>query len=152
MKEGFWIHAKTGQSWKIHEHALFAQSVEGAKSMGLPESVRQAIAAIPHDFNGPKRKYIVTTVCQAGYIRLRGHGTHWTFEFWNQFEASLFSVLLFTKDWAGPFTGLNIHDLKNNLRWSGSFQEFSQIMAKEGPQGLMPQKHVDETNTVASIG
>jgi hypothetical protein len=138
MKEGYWIKTRTGDKWQVSEHATFAKSQEGADAMGLSPRIRALIEPWSLDYNGPDRERIITEVCKGGFIRMRGHGTSWTFEFWNDRRNSLEACQQFAQEWAGPYTGLQIHDLKSNEQWSGSAQEFYRLMSSDdGPEAVL---------------
>lgn len=137
MKEGYWINARTGEKWRVGEHATFAKSEDGANQMGLPAKVREEIAPLNLDYNGPDREKIIVAVCKAGFIRMRGHGSAWAFEFWGGGSHAMWSIYQFASEWAGPLTGLLLNNLKTNEQWRGNFQEFLQIIKTDGPDGLM---------------
>ena len=137
MKEGYWINARTGEKWRVQEHATFAKSQQGADAMGLPQRVRDEIEPLKLDYNGPDREKIVVAVCKAGFVRMRGHGSAWAFEFWGDAGHALWSIQQFTAVWGGPFTGMLVNNLKTNEQWRGSFQEFDKIIKDDGPDGLI---------------
>jgi len=137
MKEGYWININTGEKWKIHEHASFAKSHQGAAAMALPQSVRDEIAAYSSDFNGKGREAIVIAVCKAGYIRMRGHGTAWTFEFWEQSNKALQTIQQLVAEWAGPYTHIQIHNLQNNEQWNNNAKEFLDCIKTGGFDAIL---------------
>ena len=131
MNEGFWIQKATGKYWKVPEHCVFAKSPAGADAMGLPEAVRQKIEAYTCDFSGPGREQILIEIMKAGYIRMRGHGSQYSFEFYGDTLNTLWVIDQFCADMAGPFTWLTINNLKSNEQFSSNFQEFHERMQRD---------------------
>lgn len=126
MKEGFWIHRDSHAWWQVHEHALFAKSKEGADRMCLPPEVREEIAHLNPDFSGPGREAIVIAVMKAGYIRLRGYGDRYSFEFVGNPALSIEAIYKYLWSNAGPGTFISIHDLQDSWDYQGSCYEFTQ--------------------------
>ena len=152
MKEGYWINARTGKYWQVDEHCMFAKRPEGADAMGLPQSVRDKIAPLTCDFNGPTREQIVLLIMQAGYIRFRGHGSQYTCEFYGDTKRNLWACFDFLREMAGPFTYILLHNLKTKEQWSGTFQDLNATLKEDedkvlrmakaliwNPQGPMPE-------------
>jgi hypothetical protein len=81
LRKGAWINASTGEWSFIDEHADWAQRPSNLMSIGLPDTVREAVRGIENDFIGENRKRILLTVMAAGGIRLRGHGDWVAIEF-----------------------------------------------------------------------
>lgn len=137
MKEGFWIQRSTGRYWEVYEHCRFAKSPEGAAAMGLPEEVQKAIEPMGCDYldgTDPKqteRAQVVIEVMKAGYIRMRGHGSQFTFEFWGDTFSSLQAIQQFCDQMAGPFTWIVINNLKSNEQYASSFQDFDKSMNED---------------------
>lgn len=143
MKEGFWIDCRSGKRWQAYEHCRFAKSPEGAAAMGLPEAVQQAIAPISCDYlrtdgnpGQTDREQVVIEVMKAGYIRMRGHGAQFSFEFWGNTRGSLWAILQFCQDMAGPYTWVVINNLKSNEQYASSFQDFEQRMKQDEDEVL----------------
>lgn len=135
MKQGYWISSKTGQKWEVIEHATFAK--DPSNPLGLSEALVNYLRPLSLDYIGPDRAKIVTAVCKAGFIRMRGHGASWTFEFWNNRSTNLWHAHQLCTDWAGPFTHLTLTDLKTMEQWQGPFSEMDKIMKDEGPEGII---------------
>jgi hypothetical protein len=95
MREGAWINAHTGAwSW-VSEHASWIQRPENAQALGLPVKDYARLATIPWDFNGPGRNAILRGAMDAGFIRMRGHGTEVTFEFTQPMESTIRALIPF---------------------------------------------------------
>lgn len=142
MKEGFWIQTATGKNWQVDEHATFAKSPAGAEAMGLPEKVRKEIEPLTLDFNGPDRAAICIAVMKAGYIRARGHGVPISFEFWGHTQESLWAILAFAQNWAGPFSWIIINNLRTNEQYESNFEQFQQRMKNDTDEVLRIAKQL----------
>lgn len=137
MKEGFWISQRTGQSWPVSDHAEDVKRPEFADAMGLPEEVREQIAPLNGNYGtSSDREKILIAVMKAGYIRFRGHGAQYTFEFWGDTNRNLWACYQFAADYAGPFTYIVINNLKTKEQFAANFQEFQQRM-KEDEQSVL---------------
>jgi hypothetical protein len=144
-KEGFWISKDTGQYWPVHEHCLFAKSPEGATAMGLPEHVREMIATLSCDYqrntndtstSAMGREQVVIAVLKAGYIRMRGHGAQFSFEFWGDTSKTLWVIYEFCQNMAGPFTWVVINNLKSNEQFAANFEDFAKRMKSDEAEVL----------------
>ena len=136
MKEGYWIQPATGKTWEVAEHCSFAKSEAGANAMGLPDKVRQEIASKTCDFNGPDREAVVIAVMKAGYMRMRGHGSQYSFEFWGNTVDNLWAVLAFCERNAGPFTWLVVNNLKTNEQFASQYKDFEERMKRDTDEVL----------------
>lgn len=131
MKEGAWINAKTGQFAWIDEHARFIQREDEAKALGVPARVYDKIREMKWDFNGDGRESILATVMDAGFIRMRGHGSSWTFEFTMDSEKALWACLEFLVKFAGPFTSCLFNNLRTGESISETYSEFAANMEQD---------------------
>jgi hypothetical protein len=131
MKEGAWINTRSGKFWWVQEHCMFAKDPKSQDEMGLPPKVREEIAPFTCDFNGPDRENVLLHVMRAGYIRFRGHGSQYTFEFWGPSVDNLWACYMFAKEYAGPFTYIVINNLKSKETVSMTFQEFEKRMQED---------------------
>jgi hypothetical protein len=104
LREGAWINAKTGQWSFIDEHGDWAKRPRNLASIGLPDSVREAIRDISNDYHGPNRKRILLTVMADGGIRLRGHGNWVAIEFTVDTASALLACRDMLRKIAGEFT------------------------------------------------
>jgi Protein of unknown function (DUF3293) len=135
MKEGAWINSKTGKFEWVDEHALFMQKGQG-KALGLPDSVYEKIKDMHWDFNGVGREEILATVMKAGFIRMRGHGNYWTFEFTISSGDALWSCLEFLMSYAGPFTLCRFNNLRTGETIEMPYSEFAKEM-EESPERVL---------------
>ena len=136
MREGCWINAKTGQFFWIDEHATWMKNELNAHSIGLPKKVYEKIMGMNWDFNGPGRAEILATVMNAGFIRMRGHGSFWTFEFTIKSSDALWSCLEFLDNFAGPMTQCRFNNLRTGEAIEVPYTKFKQEMA-EDPEKLL---------------
>jgi len=136
VNEGYWIQKNSGKYWRVPEHCVFVKSPAGADAMGLPDSVREKIQAYTCDFSGPGREQILIDVMKAGYIRMRGHGAQYSFEFYGDTVATLWVILEFCQQMAGPFTWITINNLKSNEQFASNFQDFEARMKHDESEVL----------------
>lgn len=137
MKEGAWINIRSGKFAWVSEHSKDAKNTEFANAIGIPEHVQQKIAEIPYNFQpGPRRDEIVRAVCDAGFIRMRGHRSYWTFEYTRPGESTLWAIYQFLAEHAGPFTTVRVNDLRDDQGREMSFQDFEREM-KDDPANVM---------------
>ena len=133
MKEGYWIRRADGKFWQVMEHCMFAKSPQGATAMDLPAELREKIAPLTCNYtNGATdREQVVVSVMKAGFIRMRGHGNQYSFEFWGNTRDSLWAVLEFCKRMAGPSTWIVINNLKSNEQFASNFSDFERRMSED---------------------
>jgi hypothetical protein len=111
LREGAWINARTGEWRFIDEHADWAKRPGNLASIGLPDSVREAISGIPNDYGGENRKRILLAVMAAGGIRLRGHGDWAAIEFTVDTASALQACRDVLRRIAGEFTLCRFNNL-----------------------------------------
>jgi hypothetical protein len=131
MKEGAWINVNTGRSEWIDEHASWMKRELNAEAIGLPKKTYQKIMAMDWDFDGPGRAEILFEVMKAGFIRMRGHGSYWTFEFTCDSYKALWCCLDFLMNYAGPHTNCRFSNLRTRETIEMPFSEFQKTMTKE---------------------
>lgn len=131
MREGAWISAKDGKFAWVDEHARFIQRKEDAMAIGVPEKVFDKIREMKWDFNGEGREQILATVMEAGFIRMRGHGSFWTFEFTMASEKALWACFDFLLNFAGPFTQCRFNNLRTGETIDMTFQDFKAAMTED---------------------
>jgi hypothetical protein len=136
MRGGYWLRTRDGKFWSIGEHCSFAKSPAGAAAMELPDYVKEQIAPLPCDFNGPSREQVVIAVMKSGYIRMRGHGNQYSFEFWGNTRDSLWVIFEFCQKMAGPMTWVVINNLKSNEQFASSFSDFEKRMQNDEAEVL----------------
>lgn len=124
LRQGAWINAYSGQFAWIDEHANWAQRPGSLASIGLPDSVREAIADIPNDYSGPRRKQILMTVMAAGGIRMRGHGDVLVFEFTAAAAAALAACRGVLRELAGSFTRCRFNNLSTNEKAEVFYRDY----------------------------
>ena len=138
MKEGAWINARTGKSEWIDEHALYAlRGGPMIDSLGLPRRVWEDIQQYTPDFSGPGRESILITVMNAGFIRMRGHGQSWSFEFTINTRDALMAIQEFLDKYAGPYTHLVINNLRTKEQISMNYNEFTLYMVENEPEKIL---------------
>ena len=114
MREGFWIHAKTGSYRLVDDHARWMQRPENARGFGLAEDVVQALGDLHWDFNGKgRRDILLLAMDQGGLIRTRGHGPGAvTFEATLTIEETIKGSAKFMHLNCGPATRCTVSDLR----------------------------------------
>lgn len=113
MREGFWIHAKTGSFKLVDEHARWIQRPENAREFELPDEIVQALGDLRWDFNGKGRRDILLLAMDQGLIRTRGHGPGAvTFEATLPIEETIQGAAKFMHLNCGPATRCTVSDLR----------------------------------------
>ena len=112
MREGAWVHSSNRHWCWIREHASWIQKPENARLLGVPEDIQAELSSITWDFNGPGRKAILRVAMDAGFIRVRGHGTSVTFEFTVPMETAVRALRPFMELNLGPKTWCKFNDLR----------------------------------------
>ena len=136
MKEGSWINISNRQWCWITEHADWIQVREHAQRIGLADEVWQRIRPISNDYSGRKRESILKAVMDAGFIRMRGYGDSFSFEFTCSFLTAFMACGPFLEKNAGPATVCRFHDL---CRWQeicAQYEELQQLMLRDAHQLL----------------
>ncbi|MGD0215089.1 MAG: hypothetical protein ABSB87_17820 [Terriglobales bacterium] len=128
MREGAWINAATGKFEWITEHSDWIKVPQNAAKIGLPENTLRAISEISNDYSGPRREKILRLVMNAGggFIRVRGHRTHITFEFTVPTKTALRACSNFLGNVAGPLTALRFNNLSTNETIEFFYTEFEE--------------------------
>jgi hypothetical protein len=145
MKEGAWINVNTGKFEWVDEHASWIKRELNAEAIGLPKRIYQKIMDMDWDFDGPGRAEILYEVMKGGFIRMRGHGSYWTFEFTCDSYKALWCCLDFLMNYAGPYTNCRFSNLRTRESIELSFNEFQRTMAKEPELILRQAKILTET-------
>ena len=136
MREGAWINSVNGQFAWVSEHASWIQKEENAQKVGLSHDVWLRIKDMRWDFNGGGRAEILAIIMSAGFIRMRGHGSYWTFEFTIKTYDALWACLSFLVDYAGPYTMCRFNNLRTGEQIEKGFKEFQEMM-EEDPEEVM---------------
>lgn len=136
MREGAWINIATGRFEWITEHCDWIKLPQNAAKIGLPNNVFQQIKDIPNDYNGPKREKILRLVMDAGFVRVRGHGSFIAIEFTAPRENVCRASAEFLHQICGPLTVLRFNDLHAGKTVEMTYQEFDAQMKKQGGQPL----------------
>ena len=152
MKEGAWINARTGKFSWITEHASWIKNRANAESIGVPSTVSDKIATMDADFDGEGRAEILATVMKAGFIRMRGHGSFWTFEFTMESEPALWSCLEFLTNFAGPYTSCRFNNLRTGETIDMPFQDFAKEMEASPERVLRVASKLDARKYSANSG
>ena len=136
MKEGAWINEKTGEFAWITEHASWIKKKENADKIGLSPRAYDNLKDLKWDFDGEGREAILLVAMNAGLIRMRGHGSYWTFEFTIETQAALWACLGFLDDFAGPLTQCRFNNLRTKEQIEMPYREFKASMT-EDPETVM---------------
>lgn len=151
MNEGAWINARTGKFAWIDEHARWIQRETNAKALGLPDSVYANIKTMRADFNGDGREGILAAVMNAGFIRMRGHGSYWTFEFTMATVDALKACEKFLAAMAGPMTQCRFNNLRTGEAIEMPYAEFQEKMMDE-PENILRVASQVPTKTAFTKG
>lgn len=137
MKEGAWIKIATGQFEWITEHCDWMKNHENAKRIALPDSVFTAIKEIPNDYSGPKRESILRLIMDAGFVRVRGHGSYIAIEFTAPAETVLQACRNFLRQVCGPLTVLRFNNLggRENETIELTYEQFEERMKGDNARG-----------------
>ena len=130
---GFWLNPETGVYVSAYEHAAEIRKQATAKKLGLSDKVFKYINSL-HWADEENRRKILLAAMGDGLIRVRRHGTAWTFEFTGRTENALWAVYLFLKktEWAGPYSSITVSNVKSGEYNTMSFDTFASQM-KEDP-------------------
>lgn len=128
MKEGAWINISNRQWCWITEHADWIQVRENAQRIGLADEVWQRIKLVSNDYSGRRRGSILKAVMDAGFIRMRGYGDSFSFEFTCSFLTAFEACGTFLEKNAGPATVCRFHDLRTWQEISTRYEELQQLM------------------------
>lgn len=132
MKEGAWINGRTFEIFWVPEHAQWIQNKENATKLGLDEATYEEIKGIPNDFNGPNREKILLTVMKAGpFIRMRGQGNLFAFEFLCASSDALWGAYVFGQKYAGEYTTMRLNNLRTKESVDIYYSEFKKAMDED---------------------
>jgi hypothetical protein len=93
---------------------------------------------MPNDYNGPKREKILRTVMDAGFVRVRGHGTYIALEFTAPTQDVHRASAEFLRQIYGPFTVLRFNDLHDGQTVEMTYQEFEVKEERTRRTGISP--------------
>jgi hypothetical protein len=137
MKEGAWINGKTFEHFFVSEHASWVKEEANALKLGIPTEVWEKIKNMPNDFNGPRREAILFTVMQSGpFIRMRGQGNLYAFEFMCKSLDAVWGVFTFCQKYAGDYTGIRLNNLRTKESIDVTYREFQHLM-EEGEEKIL---------------
>lgn len=142
MNDGAWININTGKFEWISEHACWIKQKANADKIGLPESVFEKIQPL-NSFKD--RKEILLAVMNAGFLRMRGHGSMWAFEFTYPTMDALWACYQFIMDYAGDYTTCRFSNLRTNEQIEMRSGELKQKM-QDDPETVMRYASKTEKN------
>ena len=131
MKEGFWLNSNNYKYAGIDDHARWISEPKNATKMGLPKEFATFVAKQKDPLaNENSRIKILLKAMDYGLIRVRAHGTDITFEFTESSKDALEAIQVFCKKTGmlGPFSRLNIHNLRTNENIAMPYSEFEENM------------------------
>jgi hypothetical protein len=134
MREGAWINIKTGRFEWITEHCDWIKVLRNAQKIGLPDEVYEKIKDVPNDYSGPKREKLLRTVMDAGFVRVRGHGSWIAIEFTAATEKTLRASRDFLGQVCGPYSMLRFNNVDTGESLELTHQEFVERMSKDSSQ------------------
>lgn len=140
MKEGFWLNVNTDKYSGIDDHARWISEPKNAAKMGLSKDFSTFVAKQKDPLvNEKARIKILLKAMDEGLIRVRSHGNDVTFEFTAGSKEALDAIQIFLKrtGFLGPFSRLNIHNLRTNENIGISYQEFEEAMGNDEAEKIL---------------
>jgi len=136
MTEGYWINYSNLKTIEMPEHETFIRNPANAKKLGISEATIKKF----DDFKPQKdREAFLTFVMKNNPVmRVRGHGTMVTFEFYNRSKKNpLDAIWVFGKKNLGPFSHLNIVNLATNETIEMNFEEYEELIDRGGYSAVL---------------
>ena len=136
MKSGYWINYRTGKTVPINEHEEHIRDPKNAKALGVPPGIIKNFAKFEPVKD--RVKFLTYVLEHSPLMRVRGHGTFVSFEYASRDRKDpIESIWLWGKQFAGPFTLIDIHNLKTNENTAIRWQDFLSVVEKDGYEGIM---------------
>ena len=136
MDEGFWINYDKSKVFPVSEHEVWIRNPKNAKKLGLSCSLTDEFDKFKEYKD--RDKFLTYIMSKAPIMRVRGHGTYWTFEFnTGKTDDVLFEIYKFCKDIAGDYTGLYIVNLKNKDVIDVLYKDFKEKMSNGDTESLL---------------
>jgi hypothetical protein len=136
MKEGFWLNAIDGTYYEVEDHALWVSNSVNADIMGLSVEAIKGIKKLDA-YSDSGRVAIIKIVMEAGWIRVRGHGTEVTFEFTSPAFQSLWAIYSFGNNILGDYSNLFISNLRTKESYETTFKEYKRILTEDGEEAIL---------------
>ena len=136
MNEGFWINYDNDKVFPIYEHEKWLREGNNAKKLGIPKDVINAFGKYKPEKD--RDKFLLFVMRESPVMRVRGHGSTWTFEFsTKKIDDVLFSIYKFCKDIAGDYTNLYIVNFANKDSIEILFKDFSEKIKEGDTESLL---------------
>lgn len=127
MKSGFWINYATNEVFLIDEHETWLRSGSNASKLRVPKEIQNRFKEFKN-----RDKFLLFVLFNAPVMRVRGHGSYWTFEFSSKFvHGALDSIYEFCKDRAGEFTKLYINNFAKKDTTELIWGEFEKLYTED---------------------
>lgn len=136
MNEGWFINYATGKKFLIHEHETWIREPKNAKKLGIPPSAAKIFTKFKPVVD--RDKFLLYLMQQFPIMRVRGHGSYISFEFNSHSrQSAMESVLMFGKEYAGPFTTMNVVNFATGEKVEMPFVTFEELMDTNGAEGVL---------------
>jgi hypothetical protein len=136
MQEGAWINYETGKIFDITDHELWIREGKNADRLGVPKSVQKNF--LKYSPMEDRIKFLLYLMKNAPLMRMRGHGSDITFEYYNRSSKDpIESVQKAAHKYGGDYSTLNIFNLATKEVTSMLRKDFDEIMDGDGYEGVM---------------
>lgn len=143
MKEGYWINYSTNKIFQVEEHEDWIRDLKNAKKIKLPKSLINTF-----DEYEPKKdrnEFIMNIMEKSSLMRMRGHGTYFTFEFSNKrIKRPIDAIWDFCMSNAGPYTGLLIVNLSTKQQSQMTYKTFLDYMEQGRDDQILRESSFDK--------
>lgn len=134
--EGFWINYDSGKTFPVDEHETWIRKPVNAKKIGLSSGLFKMFDK--YKYQKDRDDFLVFIMSKAPIMRVRGHGSYWTFEFYSsKIDDILFEIYKFAKGIAGDYTGMNIVNMKNKDVAQIYFKDFKEKIKDGDTESIM---------------
>jgi hypothetical protein len=132
MKEGWFINYKSGRQFPIHEHEMWLRAKGNARKLGVSPAVIAEFGKFKPVRE--REKFLLYVMQNAPVMRVRGHGSHVTFEFFSRStKAPLESAWLWGQEEAGPFTNMLFVNFATKEKSQMNFGQLDKLMESGEP-------------------
>jgi hypothetical protein len=136
MNAGYFINYSTGVTVEIHDHEIDIRKPATYKRLGVkPETIKDFPK---YEILKDRTAFLTFVMKNNPIMRVRGHGTTVTFEFYNRSKKNpLDAIWVFGKKNLGPFSHLNIVNLATNESIDMNFEEYEELIDRGGYSAVL---------------
>lgn len=123
--KGYWMNSKTGKTIVTHEHGstiLANPELFGISKKEIASIINKKAYSAAGDKNN-SRPLILAKAFDNGWVRIRVANTSWTCEFSGNLSSVVTKIIRKFGDDMGPFTRINLHDIRNKDNKSMTYAE-----------------------------